>query len=248
VRALLIAGFVGPLGFIVVFLIEGATRPGYSAWRNFVSQLATGDGGWVQIANFLVCGTLILAFAVGLWRALRPRSVAGTVLIGLFAVSLIVAGIFVTDPALGYPPGSNGSDPPTVHGGIHGVAGLVAFTALAAAAFVMARRFAGDLAWRGWAVYSFVVGALIFGLFVASTAASVLDERGVWPGAPVGVFQRISIVTGWTWLAALAFRLLTRTADGHDRSPRVYVPTTTPPSTESTTPLMNEASSDARKR
>jgi hypothetical membrane protein len=38
-------GVIGPLLFIAVFLIEGATRPGYSAWRNLVSQLATGPGG-----------------------------------------------------------------------------------------------------------------------------------------------------------------------------------------------------------
>lgn len=211
VRPLFAAGVVGPLLFVMTFLIEGATRPGYSAWRNFVSQLATGDGGWVQIANFLVCGTFMLLFALGLWRALRPRSTAGTILIAVFALALIVAGIFVTDPALGYPPGSSGSAAPrTVHGGIHGLAGLVAFTSLAAAAFVMAHRFAGDPAWRGWAAYSFVVGALIFGLFVASTAASVLDQRGVWPDAPVGILQRVSIIAGWTWLAALALRLLTR--------------------------------------
>lgn len=209
-RALLVAGVVGPLLFIVMFLIEGATRPGYSVWRNFVSQLATGDGGWVQIANFLMCGTLMLAFTVGFWRALRPRSIAGTILIGVFALALIVAGVFVTDPALGYPPGSSASDPRTPHGGIHGVAGLVAFTSLAFAAFVMARHFSKVPAARGWAVYSFGVGALIFSLFVASTAASVLDERGIWPDAPVGVLQRISIVAGWTWLAALALRLLTR--------------------------------------
>jgi hypothetical protein len=209
-RVLLVAGVVGPLLFIVTFLIEGATRPGYSVWRNFVSQLATGDGGWVQIANFLMCGALMLAFTVGFWRALRPRSIAGTILIGVFALALIVAGVFVTDPALGYPPGSSASDPQTLHGGIHGVAGLVAFTSLAAAAFVMARYFATSPAARRWAVYSFVVGALIFGLFVVSTAVSVLDERGVWPDAPIGILQRISIITGWTWLAALAWRLLTR--------------------------------------
>lgn len=40
-RSPLYAGAVGPAFFVVVFLIEGATRPGYSAWRNFVSQLAT---------------------------------------------------------------------------------------------------------------------------------------------------------------------------------------------------------------
>jgi hypothetical membrane protein len=41
-RALLTAGVVGPVAFVVTFLIEGATRPGYSAFRNYVSSLSLG--------------------------------------------------------------------------------------------------------------------------------------------------------------------------------------------------------------
>jgi hypothetical protein len=33
-RVLLACGVIGPLLFIIMFLIEGATRPGYSAWRH----------------------------------------------------------------------------------------------------------------------------------------------------------------------------------------------------------------------
>jgi len=50
---LLAGGVIGPPLFIVVFLIEGATRPGYSAWRNYVSDLALSNQGWEQVANFL---------------------------------------------------------------------------------------------------------------------------------------------------------------------------------------------------
>ena len=71
-KKLLYAGVVGPLLFIVIFLIEGLTRPGCSAWRHYVSQLATGDGGWMQVVNFLVGGTLVLAFAIELRQALNP--------------------------------------------------------------------------------------------------------------------------------------------------------------------------------
>ena len=101
-KNLLYAGIIGPLLFIAVFLVEGATRPGYSAWRHYVSQLATGDGGWMQVVNFLVCGTLVLAFAIGLRQALRGTrgSIGAPVLLALFAVALLVAGIFSTDPAL----------------------------------------------------------------------------------------------------------------------------------------------------
>jgi len=69
-KKLLYAGVVAPLLFIAVFLIEGATRPGYNPWRMYVSQLGTGPGGWVQVINFLVCGTLVLAFAIGVRMAI----------------------------------------------------------------------------------------------------------------------------------------------------------------------------------
>jgi len=200
-RALLLCGVVGPPLFIATFLVEEATRPGYSWWRNFVSSLATGEGGWVQIANFLVWGTLAVAFAIGV---VRIGWVAPGILLILYGAGLLVAGVFVTDPSLGYPPGA----PPehTTHGMIHGLAGLGVFTLNAVAAFVVARRFAIAQR-RGWAIYSTVTGLLIAALFIASTAVSVQDELGLWSNAPTGLLQRISIVVGWTWIAAFALRL-----------------------------------------
>ena len=209
-RFLIAGGAIGPLLFVIVLLIEGATRPGYSAWHNYGSSLSLGDQGWMQIANFLVCGLLILGFAVGLRQVLQTGrgSVWGPILIGVFSVALIVAGLFVTDPSLGYPPGTHGSGPQTLHGIIHGVAGLTTFSSLAIASFVMARRFAGDPNWKGWAVYSIFTGVLVIVSFIAATAVSALDESGVLPGSPTGLLQRIGIIAGWVWIALLAIRLL----------------------------------------
>ena len=209
-RFLIAGGAIGPLLFVIVLLIEGATRPGYSAWHNYGSSLSLSDLGWMQIVNFLVCGLLILGFAVGLRQVLQTGrgSVWGPILIGVFSVALIVAGLFVTDPSLGYPPGTHGSGPQTLHGIIHGVAGLTTFSSLAIASFVMARRFAGDPNWKGWAVYSIVTGVLVIVSFIAATAVSALDESGVLPGSPTGLLQRIGIIAGWVWIALLAIRLL----------------------------------------
>jgi len=57
---LFLCGVIGPLLFIVVLLIEGATRPGYSALRNYGSDLELSNQGWEQIANFIVCGLLLV--------------------------------------------------------------------------------------------------------------------------------------------------------------------------------------------
>jgi hypothetical membrane protein len=209
-RLLIAGGVVGPLLFIVAFLIEGATRPGYSAWHNYVSSLSTSNQGWEQIANFLMCGLLVLCFAVGLRQVLRTgrSAVWGPILFGVFGLALVTAGIFVTDSSLGYPPGTTTSGPQTLHGTIHGVAGLVTFFSLAITCFVMARRFAGEPNWKGWALASILVGIALIVLFIAFTTVSALDESGVLPNSPTGLLQRIAIILGWGWMALLALRLL----------------------------------------
>ena len=207
-QKLLYAGMVGPLGFIIVFLVEGATRPGYSVWRNFVSQLATGPGGWMQVVNFIVCGALVVAFAVALRAAWRgsPGSVGAPLLLGLFGLDLVVAGLFSTDPALGYPPGA--AQVHTSHGMVHGLAGLGAFTLLPATALVSSRHFAAVAAERTWFVYSLLVGVALFAGFVAFTVFSAMDSSGAWPNAPTGLMQRAVIITGWTWIALVAWHQL----------------------------------------
>nr|HET6903498.1 DUF998 domain-containing protein [Ktedonobacteraceae bacterium] len=209
-RFLIAGGAIGSLLFIIVFLIEGATRPGYSAWHNYVSSLSLNDQGWMQIANFLMCGLLTLGFAIGLRQVFRTgrSSVWGPILLGVFSLALIVAGLFATDPSLGYPVGTHSSGPQTLHGIIHGIAGLITFSSLAIAGFVMARRFAGDPNWKGWALYSTITGTLVAVFFIASTVVSALDENGVLPGSPTGLLQRIAIIVGWSWIALLAMRLL----------------------------------------
>ncbi len=46
-------GLVGAVLFTIVYLIEGAMRPGYDAWRYPISALSLGPGGWIQQANFI---------------------------------------------------------------------------------------------------------------------------------------------------------------------------------------------------
>jgi uncharacterized protein DUF998 len=208
---LLLCGVIGPLLFIVVFLIEGATRPGYSAWRTDVSYLALSNQGWEQIANFLVCGSLCIAFAVGLrriWRTGRA-SVWGPRLVGLFGLGLLIAGVFVADPGGGYPPGApvNGT-PQTWHGWVHGINGLLLFNVvLPAACFVLARRFAADPQNRRWATYSWMTGALILLISLPlSTIGVPIAENAGFPVVD-GFIQRVEIIMGWVWLALIALHL-----------------------------------------
>jgi hypothetical membrane protein len=205
IRLLLACGAIGPLLFIVVFLIEGATRPHYSAWHNVVSSLSQGEGGWMQMTNFIVCGALVLGFAIGLRRALRTGrgSTWGPILLGIFGLCLIGAGIFVTDPGLGYPHEAS-TIIVTVHGTIHSLISLLfVFISLPAACFVLARRDAADPTSRGWAWYSVATGLLVVVFVVLTFVATALN-------GPAGLTQRIFIIIGWSWIAVLAIRLMSR--------------------------------------
>jgi len=209
-RFLLLCGAIGPFLFVVVFLIEGAIRPDYNAWHTTISTLSWGDRGWIQIVNFSLFGLLTLCFAIGLRRVLRtgPGSLWGPILLFIFGLGLIIAGPFVTDPILGYPPALPSNGPASLHGTIHNFASLIAFIALPAVCFVMGWRFARDPAWRGWAYYSMVTGVLIL-VFVAWFFASVVAATHGGT-APAGLLERVFSIIGCSWLSLLALRLINK--------------------------------------
>jgi uncharacterized membrane protein len=207
-RALLACGAIaGPL-FTVAWILEGATRANYHPLRHPVSSLELGDLGWTQQANFIVAGGLTLAFAVGLWRALRPLggSTWGPLLVGAHGIGLLGAGIFVTDPVSGYPPGTPDhlAAYGSVHAALHDLLSVGTFVGLPIACLVFARRFAG---WgqRGWAIYSAATGLVLVAGFVLTSMAFNQAEQLVAFG---GLFQRATVTAGWSWQTLLAVHLL----------------------------------------
>jgi hypothetical protein len=206
-KALLGCGaLAGPL-FTLGWAVEGATRAGYDPLRHPVSSLELGDLGWTQRANFLVTGGLTLASAVGLRRALRPLggSTWGPLLVGAHAIGLLGAGVFVTDPVSGYPPGTPDrlQGYGSVHAALHDLFSAGTFVGLPAAALVFARRFAGRDQ-RGWAIYSAATGLLFMAGFVLATLAFGQVEPLVAFG---GLFQRATVTLGLAWLTLLAIHL-----------------------------------------
>jgi hypothetical protein len=190
------------------FWSRARPRPGYRPWRHAVSQLSLGPFGWVNTIAILLTALALLAFAAGLRSAL-PTGVGSTWgprLIGVAGAGFLLAAAFPIDPGLGYPPGTSAQH--SLAGLVHGLVITVAFGCLSAACFVMARRFAGDPAWRGWARYSTVTGLVVATGYLATSVLTGLDQAGVLPNAPGGVVQRAMIVAGFSWIVLLAARLL----------------------------------------
>jgi hypothetical protein len=224
-RLLLAGAIAGPV-FVTVFLVAGLLARDYDPLRHTVSSLALSDVGWLQTLNFFVDGALLVAFSVGLWRALRLRgtpSTAAPLLIGLAGVGLFAAGLFPTDPIFGYPPGA--PTDPTPHGAVHDVLALVILVVgLPVAAIVMAVDF-----WRWgertWALYSALTALLMLGGFQILGRAFGAGDASVV--AVAGLIQRVIVVIGWGWISLLAIHLLGR-APAQESTTRAEVVEGTP--------------------
>ena len=197
----------GPLylgtGFTQAFL-----REGFDVCRHALSQLANGEFGWIQTANFVVSAFLVAGGALGLRRALAgSRGGAwGPALLFVYALGLFGAALFPADPGNGFPPGT----PPGVtklsqSGLLHFVFGGLGFYALIAACFVFSHRFR-KVGRSGWAAFSALTGAFFFVSFAAVASGS--KDPLVLP-----VFY-VAIVGVWTWHAALHVFALARPSPG----------------------------------
>ncbi|MFC9659842.1 DUF998 domain-containing protein [Nocardia sp. NPDC127606] len=217
-RLLPACGVIAPLINIVVMLALGAVRPDYNAWVVPDSNLELGPGGWMQITNYIVTGTLLLAFAIGTRRLLRTGrgSTWGPILLGIYGFTFFAIGPILPDPSLGYPAGA--SEALTVHGAVHSLLGLVQFTSLTVACFVLARRdeASGN---RGWYRYSVATGLLVATSYVAFAFTAELVD-----GGPAGLIERVGIIAGGMWVAVLAIRLMGRSPQRAARATALSVP------------------------
>lgn len=195
-RSLLGYGIIaGPL-YVVVSLAQALSRDGFQLRTHAWSLLANGAYGWIQVANLVLAGLMTVAAAAGLRRGLaagRGRTWA-PLLIGVYGLSLVGAGIFRADPAQGFPIGAPEIPTVTWHGMLHFLSGGIGFLCLIAACFVLASRFAGEgqvrLAWfsRGTGV-----------IFLAGFAGIASGSRG-----PTTLAFIAAVVIVWAWVSTVS--------------------------------------------
>jgi hypothetical membrane protein len=183
----------GPI-YVGVSLAQALTRDDFDLGRHAWSQLAIGDWGWVQTANLVATGLMSIAFSVALRRTFTGGrgGRAVPVLVAIFGLGMVLAGLFPADPAAGFPVGMPTPAAPSTHGMLHLATSGVGFLALAAAMVVMAVRYAAERR-PGRAVFSAVAPVVLLGGF--ATIAS---------GSAAGVVAfTVGILTTFAWLTAL---------------------------------------------
>lgn len=199
-RSLLGYGVLAGPFYLAVGLIQAFVRDGFDLARHPLSLLANGPGGWVQTANFILTGLMVLAAAVGIARVLGPKSRATSWFLGGFGACMIVAAFFPADPVDGFPIGTPEGYPTSISttGMIHFVAGALGFIFLAVSCFLAARAMRRRSV-PSLARLSFLSGvAILLGFFGGPLfQSSVAATLGIW----------FSVVVGWAWLILVSLHL-----------------------------------------
>ena len=197
--ALAAAGIAGPVMFAGVALVQSLLQAEHSLVADPISALAAGPSGWVQDVNFLVFGSLMIAYAIGLHLGVRPTrwGVVGLAFLVLSGVGLVWAGLFPSADATG----ARWDDRV-----LHIVAFPMTFLGTRVGLIVMSRRMAGDPRWRSVATYALATGIAV--LLLLLVGAGLVRP----PGAPLhlwwGLFQWVLLAVWLPCTVVLALRLL----------------------------------------
>lgn len=190
----------GPI-YVSVGLFQILTRDGFDVRRHALSLLSNGEFGWVQICNFLLSGILVMAGALGSRSALgngRGRTWA-PILLAVYGLGLVGAGLFTADPAPDFPPGaSSPTHGMSRHGLLHFLCGGLGFYSLIGACFILSWRFAG-LRRRGWTIYSAATG---FGFLFAFAGIASGSSSTV-----VMLAFYLAVLWVWIWHSAISLTL-----------------------------------------
>ncbi|MGW4893304.1 DUF998 domain-containing protein [Kitasatospora sp. NPDC004240] len=198
-RALLTAAALAAPLWAVVALTQAATREGFDITRHPLSALSNGSLGWVQIADFLLVGALYTAGASGLRRVLHgtPGGTWVPRLVRVQGLGMIAAGVFVMDPADGFPAGTPDGMPTalTWHSYAHMAAGMLTFVAMGAACYVLGRHFSRT-GRRAEAVASRLAGT-----------ALLLGNGWAMGGGKAGTLTlAVGVMIAMFWISAVAAR------------------------------------------
>jgi hypothetical protein len=177
-------------------------REGFDVRVHAVSLLANGDWGWVQVANFILAGVLVIAGAIGLRRRMRGDrgGTWGPVLLWGFGLGLVGSGIFVADPGAGFPPGAvEPAGGMTREGLLHFAFGGLAFYSLIAACLVWAARYRG-MGRPGAAAWSALTGGWFF------LAFAMIASGTITPGTMLALY--LAVLLGWIWHAVVTLEAL----------------------------------------
>lgn len=198
-RWLALGGLVAPFVFVAAVIVTAAARPDYRHDEQMISILGELGGpraAVMNMAGFLLYGTLVLGLAAGLHEAIRngPGDWLGPLLIAVYGVGYVAVAFAPCSP------GCTGASSVTSEQA-HFLISRVIFLTAVAGPLALFARLAKDPAWSSLRYFVLLLSTVGYLLFL-------LPLPGVGPGSQ----QRLFIGCTLGWILLLAWRLVRLTS------------------------------------
>ena len=207
---------VGIVAYVLSNVIAQLLPPHYSPITQAISDLAVGPYGWLMAVMFLLYSVLSLAFLLGcVWGTSKEgRSRVGLIFLTMWGVLPGVLAFFPTDivDAHGYPGSMQAIHmTTTLHGFLHIVLSLIAFSSGMLATLFISLRFKRDARLRSLRTPALLIALLMWPTFLLTDTFAKLGLYGVG--------ERLFVGLGLLWMLIVALWIRRRLKrDANDRS------------------------------
>jgi hypothetical membrane protein len=194
-RATMLLALLAIVGIAVKFLTIAALhflRSDVNPVLEPISNYGVGPYGFLLTVADIGSGLATLALVFGLYLGIPPpgRSYVGLLLLGLYGVSELLAGIFPIDI---------GGEATTV-GTIHNIVGNMSFFCFPIAAILLSLRMGKDERWRSFRRPSLALSIVV-------VLSVILTIAGFNLGIGFGVTQRVANLAVLVWMLVVALHL-----------------------------------------
>ena len=197
-RYLIVGGILGPILFATTVTLVGSSRATYDHRTQFISELGEVGGLYSEVMNylgFMIPALFIMLFAVSLMAGYSKTKLTGfaSFLIVLFAAGMFLAGVFSCDSTC--LPAN-----PTREHILHNLFSFMAFLSLIIGCMLWGIFLRRNSEWTSFGVYSIITSVLAIVLLALMVATAASRNE-------TGLFQRLFLLTLFTWMALFAYRL-----------------------------------------
>lgn len=178
--------------FILFLCILHILEPEFDPTWRFISEYALGNFGWMMHLSFGMLAVTQISVAVTIFPQIRTiTGYIGLVILGISAIGVIIAAIFVTDPI------SVSSEDATFNGRMHSIGAMLDYTPLAT--LLISLSLTRVDAWRPvrkLLMLSSVIAIVAMLLFIFQ----IPQDGQFGPDVLAGLFGRFLIVAELAWL------------------------------------------------
>jgi len=180
--------------FVVIIVALHFLRPDLNPISRPTSEYAVGAYGYLMTSAFFSMSLASWALVIALYQGVpRPaQSRIGLILLGIWAVGLLIAMLFPID--------LDGA-PQTMAGTIHAINGPLTFLSLTIGVLLVSWHFKHHAEWRSFHRLAVSLSFVLLLAFIALPVSRVTEL------ALAGLIQRIVLATFVTWFVITAMRL-----------------------------------------